>query len=191
MNPLETVAQLGADVLRMYEMFMGPLEDAKPWDTSGIAGIRRFLERTYRIISKSEFLISKQTKNTQFETLLHKTIKKVTEDIESFRFNTAISAMMILLNEMERQSQLSVVSCQLFVKLLAPFAPHLAEEMWQMLGGRASVHAEKWPAYNKKLIVEDAFDLVVQVNGKVRDVIRAPKGTSQAEDEALARASEK
>ena len=190
-NPLETVAQLGADVLRMYEMFMGPLEDAKPWDTSGIAGIRRFLERTHRIISKSEFLISKRLKNSQFETLLHKTIKKVTEDIESFRFNTAISAMMILLNEMEKQSKASGDSCRLFVKLLAPFAPHLAEEMWEMLGGEASVHAEKWPTYNKKLIVEDAFDLVVQVNGKVRDVMRAPKGTSQAEAEALARASEK
>ncbi|MEK7494123.1 MAG: class I tRNA ligase family protein, partial [Patescibacteria group bacterium] len=193
-NPLETVAQLGADVLRMYEMFMGPLEDAKPWDTSGIAGIRRFLERTYKIINNQKLKTKKQGKekeDVEVERLLHKTIKKVTEDVESFRFNTAISAMMILLNEMERQRQLSVVSCQLFVKLLAPFAPHLAEEMWQMLGGKKSVHAEKWPVYNKKLIVEDMFDLVVQVNGKVRDVVRIPKGIMESEALHHATASDK
>lgn len=185
-NPLETVTQLGADVLRMYEMFMGPLEDAKPWDTSGITGIRRFLERTYKITNNQKLKTKtqgKEEKNVEFERLLHKTIKKVTDDVEGFRFNTAISAMMILLNEMEKQSQVSIANCQLFVKLLAPFAPHLAEEMWQMLGGKKSVHAEEWPAYNKKLIVEDAFNLVVQVNGKVRDIVRLLKGIT--EDEAV------
>ncbi|MCR4322497.1 MAG: leucine--tRNA ligase [Candidatus Azambacteria bacterium] len=183
-NPLVIVAQLGADVLRMYEMFMGPLEDAKPWDTSGIAGIRRFLERTMKIVHKSVGAVREKppiTAEKYSEVLLHKTIKKVTEDIENFRFNTAISAMMILLNELEKQPPLPISVCRALVLLLAPFAPHLTEEMWEMLGGKGSVHAQKWPTHDKQLIQEDEFDLVVQVNGKVRDVLRLPKGITESD----------
>ncbi|MBI5913056.1 class I tRNA ligase family protein [Candidatus Azambacteria bacterium] len=192
-NPITIVDQHGADVLRMYEMFMGPLEDAKPWDTQGIAGIVRFLERVHKIV-RATAGIKKATpaksQNSELERSVHKTIKKATEDIEHFHFNTAISALMILLNEMEKQSQMSKINCQMFVLLLAPFAPFLAEEMWEILGKKGSVHAQTWPKFDKKLVVENMFDLVIQINGKVRDVVRVQKGISESEAMQQATASE-
>ncbi|MEK7123885.1 MAG: class I tRNA ligase family protein [Patescibacteria group bacterium] len=205
-NPDEVVKQYGADALRMYEMFMGPLEDAKPWDTKGIVGIYRFLNRIYNFSAEGGFAFGGKDKiaparppagnkteiSGEAEKLLHKTIKKVTEDIEGFKFNTAISAMMVLVNEIEKQQKLSVVSCKLFVKLLAPFAPHLAEEIWQnVLGNKKSVHFEKWPEYDPRLVIEEKFTLIVQVNGKVRDQFEAPLGVSKEEAEKLALSGEK
>ncbi|MBI3685316.1 leucine--tRNA ligase [Candidatus Azambacteria bacterium] len=187
-NPDDIVSAYGADVLRMYEMFMGPFEDNKAWDIKSIIGIRRFVERAYRIISKPASL---KKENSEFERLLHKTIKKVTEDIEQFHFNTAISAMMVLLNEMEKQNQLSVASRESFVKLLAPFAPFLAEELWRPLGNKKSVHGEAWPKHDPKLIAEEEFDLVIQVNGRVRDVVKAHKGISEQNARMAALQSEK
>ena len=122
--------------------------------------------------------------------MLHRTIKKVTEDLENFRFNTAISALMILLNEMEKQKELSVISCQLFVKLLAPFAPHLTEELWHKLGGKKSIHLEKWPKYDRRLIKEEDFDLIIQVNGKTRAVVKAGEGIVEADALELALSQE-
>ena len=189
--PDDVVKEYGADVLRMYEMFMGPLEDEKPWDTKSIVGVKRFLERTHKLESKVESRKSKvQIKDQNLDKLLHRTIKKVTEDIESLKFNTAISALMVLLNEMEKQKELSVISYQLFVKLLAPFAPHLAEELWRQLGNKKSIHLEKWPKYDKKLIKEDEFDLVIQVNGKTRAIAKAGKGIIEADALELALSQE-
>jgi len=179
-NPDEVVSLYGADTLRMYEMFMGPFEDNKAWDTKSIVGIRRFLERAYKLgtISKKQV---KKTKDVGLQKHLHKTIKKVTEDIEHFRFNTAISSMMVLLNEFDKEEYVSRAACGTFTKLLAPFAPFLAEELWYALGNKGSVHKEMWSVYDKKLVQEDEYDLVVQVNGKVRDVVRVPKGILESE----------
>ena len=145
-NPDDVVAQFGADALRMFEMFMGPLEDSKKWDTKGIIGIYRFLERTWNFISKIKNQKSKtQIKNQKLENRIHKTIKKVTEDIEMLKFNTAISSMMILINEFAKEEEIAQEDFETFLKLLSPFAPHIAEEIWQQLGHNKSVFTEKWP----------------------------------------------
>ncbi|KKW44070.1 MAG: Leucine-tRNA ligase, partial [Candidatus Peregrinibacteria bacterium GW2011_GWA2_54_9] len=136
-NPDDLVKEFGADSLRLYEMFIGPLEDAKPWQTEGIIGVHRFLSRVYNLISKIKNQKSKlQIKNKKnTDKIIHQTIKKVTEDIQNFRFNTAISAMMILLNELEKQPESVVIGhLSLFIRLLFPFAPHLAQECWEMIG---------------------------------------------------------
>ena len=187
-DPDDLVKKFGSDAVRMYLCFMGPYNQGGPWNPTGILGIKRFLEKIYKIKSKiippagGQKLIRRLVdKNQKLERLLHQTIKKVGEDIENFRFNTAISALMILFNKIEKESQLSVVSCQLFVRLLAPFAPHLSEELWRQLGGKKSVHLEKWPRYDKNLIKEETFELVIQINGKTRDKILANSGISQKE----------
>lgn len=191
-NPIEVVDQHGADVMRMYEMFMGPLEDAKPWDTQGIAGIVRFLERVHKIVhGVTRVKKGAVSVNPELVRSLHKTIKKVTEDIEHFQFNTAISALMILVNDIEKYGGADKAVCETLVLLCAPFAPFLAEEMWAMLGKKGSVHAQVWLKYDKKLTVEDMFDLVVQINGKVRDVLRVQKGITEAEALRHASASDK
>ena len=142
-SPDDIVKECGADSLRLYEMFMVLFDQPIPWSSKNIIGVKRFLERVFNLKSKISNL--KSESNSRLDTLLHKTIKKVTEDIENFHFNTAISSLMILLNEMEKnKSQLSVVSCRLFVKLLSPFAPHIAEELWANLGGKTSTHLEKY-----------------------------------------------
>lgn len=196
-NPDDMISRFGADSLRLYEMFMGPLEDAKPWQPDGIIGLYRFLSRFNNLAL--EVRKARKKKNAPMvimpaalEKLLHKTVKKVTADIELFRFNTAISAMMILLNEMEKnKSQLSVADCQLFVKMLAPFAPHLSQELWQQLGNDTLLDNESWPSYDEKLTVDNEVELLVQVNGKLRDKITVPAAISQEEAEKLALASEK
>ncbi|MDO8467113.1 MAG: leucine--tRNA ligase [bacterium] len=172
-NPDEIVAGFGADSLRLYEMFMGPLEDAKPWDPRGIVGLHRFLQRV------NSLPIIKGASSAELERLLHQTTKKVSEDIKVFHFNTAISALMVLSNKME--SLLPE-----FVKLLAPFAPHLAQELWQRLGNKTLLDNETWPKWDSKLIQEDNFELIVQVNGKMRDKFSTAKGISQSEAEGLA-----
>ena len=176
----EVLETHGADVLRMYEMFMGPFEDAKAWDTKSIIGIRRFVERIHALREK----VSKKEKAPN--ALLHKTVKKVTEDIKEFKFNTAISAMMILLNDFEKRPTISAASFEMFVKILAPFAPYCAEELWSALGKKKSVHLEAWPQYDPALVKEEEFDLVIQVNGKTRGTVKARKGISEEEAKALA-----
>ena len=131
-NPDDLIKNFGADSLRLYEMFMGPLEDAKPWDPRGIIGVFRFLNRIYVLFSRAS-KSKAVAKNLKIEKLLHQTIKKVTEDIQNFRFNTAVSALMILVNEMEKQETLNINDLSLLLKLLFPFAPHLSQELWQKL----------------------------------------------------------
>ncbi|OGF61893.1 leucine--tRNA ligase [Candidatus Giovannonibacteria bacterium RIFCSPLOWO2_01_FULL_44_40] len=215
-SPNETIEKFGADALRMYEMFMSPFGDQKPWDPKSIVGLRRFLDRVWKFGQHFADIDSRVAR------ALNQTIKKVGEDIEEFHFNTAISALMILLNEMEKRITHPLASLELrrsgptpsqregengegdfviFLKLLAPFAPHLTEEIWSKLGNKSaqgrpasgwkSIHLESWPEYDPKLVEEEAFQLIVQINGKVRDKFEAPVNISQSEAERLTLAREK
>ncbi len=181
-NPDEMIEKFGADALRMYEMFMGPFEDAKAWDPNGIVGIARFLNRFWTFVTANV-----KTKETSDKALypVHRTIKKVTEDIEKFRFNTAISAMMVLLNEV---GSLPVAKNELvpIVKVLSPFAPHIAQELYSQLGSKKLLDNESWPEWDAKLAEEEIFDLVVQVNGRTRGKMKAVKGIAEHEAKELA-----
>ena len=190
-NPDDLIASHGADALRLYEMFMGPLEDMKPWNSQGIIGVRRFLEKVYSLATDLPRHDEEKT-----VSLLHKTIKKVGADIEDFKFNTAISAMMILANELvdyrnQQQSwPLSLENTEMFVKLLAPFAPHLAEELWQVFGHESSIFQEAWPQFAEELLVNDQINLAVQINGKLRANILVAAKNSEDEILALVREDE-
>ncbi len=204
-NPDDVVDEYGADSMRMYEMFMGPLEDAKPWSTEGIRGVRRFLEKVTRLSVILSPERSRRTKdlrdsssppeadpqNDKILHFLHKTIKKVTEDIKTFKFNTAISSLMIFANELSNQ-QLSIrdYRLEIMLKLLAPFAPHLAEELWQQLGHKKSIHLEKWPEYEEKFVREKEISVAVQINGKYRATVKMAVGASEKEVRELARKNE-
>jgi leucyl-tRNA synthetase len=170
-NPDHIVAKYGADTLRLYEMFMGPLEATKPWSNTGVEGLFRFLQRVWRLFVTEDGGLNPaigQGENADFTRLLHKTIKKVGGDIEGLRFNTAISAMMILLNEANKAEHLPRAGMEAFVLLLAPFAPHLAEELWSRLGHTGSLAYAPWPAYDEALCKDAEVELAVQVNGKLR-----------------------
>lgn len=189
-NPDEVITQHGADTLRMYEMFMGPLEDAKPWDTKGIIGVRRFLERVWwwgNAIAKQK----KTVKDSQAaEKSLHKLIKKVSEDIENFRFNTAISSFMQFFNE-SKDEQLSAKSFIEFLKLLYPFAPHISEELFYLLGGKKSLQLQSWPKFDPKKVIESTTEVIIQINGKVKDKITVAVDAGEKVIEEKALASEK
>jgi len=187
-NPDDIVKEYGPDTLKMYEMFLGPLEDAKPWDTKGIMGIKRFLERTEKILSKVK---NKNIEDKNLQGLLHSTIKKVSEDIENFKFNTAISALMIFLNELEKRKEINKKIYSTFLIILSPFAPFLAEKIWQKLGNKKSIFNEKWPKFNPKLIEKEKITFLIQINGKLRDKLEIEKGLSQKEIEKLTFQKEK
>ena len=187
-NPDEVVEKFGADSLRMFEMFMGPLEDMKPWNTKGIVGIVRFLEKVYKNAGK---ITDKNITNKKLESLFHKTIKKITNDIESLRFNTAISQMMIFANELDKQESISKIQYEKYLILLSPFAPHIAEEIWKKLGHTKSIFLEAWPKYDEKLIQDEEIELVIQINGKVRDKLRVSADITEEDAKKLAVESEK
>lgn len=199
-NPDDVIRDYGADTLRLFEMFMGPLEQVKPWNTKGVEGVHRFLNRVWRLYVREDLDATEAHPDESIEDaepsmdvkrLLHKSIKKVTEDIEHLHFNTAISQMMIFVNEMTKQSirPKSVMEC--FVLLLSPFAPHLAEELWSLLGHMKTLAYEPWPSFNPELAVDDEIEIVLQVNGKLRDKLLVARGTPQTELEALAKRSPK
>ena len=195
-NPDDLVSRVGADAVRVYEMFMGPFGQGQPWDPQGVIGAERFLARAWRLIQNVNIKVkndnSKLKIDDKFERLLQKTIKKVGEDIEGLNFNTAISALMILLNEMERQSELSVVSRESFIKLLYPFAPHMCEEIWhEILGKNTYLHTEPWSKYDEKKLVDEIFTLVIQVNGKVRDSVEVSAGIKESQAKEVALKSDK
>jgi leucyl-tRNA synthetase len=191
-NPDEMMDQFGADAVRLYEMFMGPLESMKPWSTRGVEGVTRFLERVWRLIVNEEGAISSAVVSTapslDQQRLLHQTIKKVTEDIEALRFNTAISQMMVFTNELTKIEQRPRALLEPFALILSPFAPHLAEELWEKLGGRPSVSQQPWPAFDPALTASDRLTIPIQVNGKLRGKIEVGVDTSREEIESLARA---
>ena len=190
-NPDEYIENFGADTLRMYLMFIAPFEQGGDFRDSGMLGVERFLKRVWKLWSDKHAETSDKKNPVELEKTAHRTIKKVTDDIESLRYNTAVSALMIFLNKIEEiQPSLSHVSCLVFLKLLAPFAPHMAEEIWRnVLGNKTSIHREPWPEFDEKLIQEEKFTLVIQVNGKVRDSVEVEAGISEqkAREVALAR----
>src|SRR3989339_356680 len=185
-NPDEMVEQFGADALRAYIMFMGPFDQAVEWDTNGLVGVKRFLDKVWNLQEKVENKIT----DTKIETALHQTIKKVTEDIDAMRFNTAIAKMMELVNEMSKADKISVVNYTYLVQILAPFAPHLCEELWDVLGHEKSLACESWPQFNPELIKESEVTLAVQVNGKLRDTITVAADISEEEAKRTALSSE-
>jgi leucyl-tRNA synthetase len=164
-NPDDVVEEFGADSLRLYEMFMGPLEQSKPWQTSGLQGMRRFLDRVHAVAHRP--LVDGAIEGDTAK-LVHRTVKKVTDDIEALRFNTAISAMMILANHLAGQSSPHREAVEKLVLCLSPYAPHLAEELWCAMGHAASIADAAWPSYDEALTVDDVVELAVQVNGRVR-----------------------
>ncbi|KKP79746.1 MAG: leucine--tRNA ligase [Candidatus Moranbacteria bacterium RIFOXYA12_FULL_35_19] len=187
-NPDDIISQFGADAIRVYEMFMGPFTQSIAWSTKGVVGTKRFLEKVWKIQEK---ISEQEIVNNKLNNLIHKTIKKVGEDIENFRFNTAISALMILANEMEKQSELSITNYQLLITLLSPFAPHLAEELWRNLGNKKSIFQEAWPAYDLEMIKDEEIELIIQINGKVRDKIIVSADISEDEAKKIALEREK
>ena len=172
-NPDDVTSKYGADSLRLYEMFMGPLDITKPWDDKGVKGVFGFLSRTFRFISNPENIT---TGDEDREVLkgLHQTIKKVQSDIENLRFNTAISAMMIFINLVTKKGKITLTTAETFVKVLSPFAPHLSEELWSILGNGNTISYEPWPLVNEEFLKEDVFEYPVSFNGKMRFKIELP-----------------
>ena len=188
-NPDDILSQYGADAFRMYEMFMGPFEASKPWDMKGIEGIARFLRRIMAWNDSVKLTTASNPK--EIEILTNKTIAKVTEDIETFHFNTAISALMVMFNDISKLETVSQDTFDTFLKLLHPFAPHLSEEIWQTSGHGGFLVKQPWPKADKSLIGQETVEVAIQVNGKVRDRIKIVASASKKEMEEAALASEK
>ena len=194
-NPDKVITDYGADSMRLYEMFMGPLEATKPWNMQGVEGVHRFLTKVWRLIIDTETGQLQEFSDTaadeQTERLLHQTIKKVGNDIEGFRFNTAISQMMIFVNHLTKQQTKSKSAVEKFLMLLSPFAPHIAEELWQRLGHSDSLAYKSWPEYNDDLAKEKEIELAVQVLGKIKDRIVVSADTDEETIRKKALACEK
>ena len=188
-NPDDFIRDYGADSVRMYEMFMGPLTESKPWATQGFIGVYRFLDRVWRISTEKK--IEDIEIPMDLNKTLHKTIRKVTEDTATLNFNTAISQMMVLVNEMNRLEVVPKKVIETLALLLSPYTPHLAEELWSMMGHEPSVANQSWPTYDEELCREDTMEMVVQINGKLRSRIMMPKSASKDEMIAAAKADEK
>jgi leucyl-tRNA synthetase len=196
-NPDEVVKDYGADSLRLYEMFMGPLEAVKPWSMAGVSGVRGFLDRAWRMIvddreeaMKLNSAVCDVEPTAEQSRVLHKTIQAVTRDAEQMAFNTAISRMMEFTNFFLKAEQRPKSAMERFVLLLSPFAPHLAEELWELLGHAKTLAYEPWPQYDEAYLREDTVEVPVQVNGKLRGRIQVPAGSDAATMEAAARAEE-
>ena len=190
-NPDEMMDQFGADAVRLYEMFMGPLEAIKPWSTRGVEGITRFLARVWRLIVNEAGGPSlagiEAEPSLEQRRLLHQTIKKVTDDLEALRFNTAIAQMMVFTNEVTKLKTRPRALLEPFVLLLSPFAPHIAEELWERLGKAPSVATQPWPEYDPVLVAHDRLTIPIQVNGKLRSKIEVPADSSEEQVVRLAR----
>jgi leucyl-tRNA synthetase len=172
-NPDEIIKTFGADALRLYEMFIGSFEQSVSWSSDGIVGPRRFLERIWRIgqrITSDEKGITSDSKK-QIESILNKTVKKVSEDIENMGYNTAVSALMVCVNEIEKREKISKNHFEIFLKILNPFAPHIAEELWSLLGNKKSIQNEEWPTYDASKVSDGLVRIAIQVNGKLRSTL--------------------
>jgi leucyl-tRNA synthetase len=185
-NPDAVVAEHGADTVRLYEMFMGPLDATKPWSAQDVPGVHRFLGRVWRLFVAEDGNVRPNLRqdngSLQLEHALQRCIKKVTQDIEALAMNTAISAMMIFVNEATRvPEQLGKSQAERFVLALAPFAPHISEELWQRLGHDGTITYERWPAWDEKLLREEDIVVPVQVNGKLRARLTVPPTTTDDE----------
>lgn len=186
-NPDDIVEKYGADTLRLYEMFLGPIEQSKPWDTNGIDGVNRFLKKLWGLFYKGDnFLLTDDEPTAEALKSLHKLIKKVTFDIEHFSYNTSVSAFMICVNELTAMKCTSKAIYKDLVVLLAPFAPHISEELWHLLGNDTTVCDAKWPEWNEKYLEESVVKYAVSFNGKTRFSIEVPAGTSKDDVEKAA-----
>jgi len=196
-NPDDVVARWGTDTMRLYEMFMGPLEKGAPWSDDSIPGLHRFLQRAHRLFVEEcedgdrRVALAPGAGDPAQARLLAQTIRGVTEDIEGLRFNTAISKLMVFTREIAASAPLPERAAEAFAKLLAPFAPHLAEELWERLGYAPSLATCDWPEPDLGALVEKTVTLVTQVNGKRRDEIQVPADADEATIRAAALASEK
>ena len=184
-NPDDIVEKYGADTLRLYEMFLGPIEQSKPWDTNGIDGVNRFLKKLWGLFEKAENEPAKEMTKEE-KKAVHKLIKKITEDIENFSFNTSVAAFMIAVNELTALKSTNREAMEVVTRLIAPFAPHIAEEFWHRLGETGSVADAAWPAYDPQALVEDTVKYPVSFNGKTRFMMDAPADASKEEVEKMA-----
>ena len=193
-NPDDIADEYGADALRMYEMFIAPFDQMVPWATRGIIGVHRFLARVYKFYSISFSHLGEGARRAdeagglaKEQKLIHRLIKKITQDIEDMKFNTSVSAFMETMNSLEKLVQIDKESAEQFLILLAPFAPHIAEELWEKLGHKKSIQLEAWPKWEEKYISDDILKIVIQVNGKVRDTIEVPANLhdNEIENQAL------
>lgn len=188
-NPDEIVQSHGADTLRLYEMFMGPLDTAIAWSEKGLDGSRRFLDRVWRLMVNEDGTLSSKivtSNNKSLDKVYNQTVKKVTEDFETLGFNTAISQLMVFINECYKVDEVYKPYIEGFVKMLAPIAPHIGEELWSKLGHEESITYQPWPTYDEALLVDDEVEIVVQVNGKLRAKIKIAKDTSKEEMQEIA-----
>ncbi|MBO7249799.1 MAG: class I tRNA ligase family protein, partial [Clostridia bacterium] len=185
-NPSDVVRDYGADTLRLYEMFMGPLEVSKPWSNQGVDGARKFLNRVWTAFTESDFITDGEV--PALEKIYHKSVKKITEDFEKLAFNTAISQMMIFINAVYKEGKCPKAYAEGMIKMLSCIAPHICEEMWSIFGHEETIAYESWPTYDESKCADDEVEIVVQVNGKLRAKIKAPVNTPAAEAIALAKA---
>jgi leucyl-tRNA synthetase len=194
-NPDEMIDRFGADAVRMYEMFMGPLEAMKPWNTRGVEGITRFLDRVWRLVVEEDgspsHALSKDAPAPEHLRLLHQSVRKVTEDLEALRFNTAISQLMVFVNELTPLDRRARALIEPLVLMLAPFAPHVSEELWQRLGHKESLAYAPWPTWDPGLVLDETVTLAVQVNGKLRATLELPRDVAQSEAQEAALADER
>ena len=188
-NPEDIISEFGVDALRVYEMFMGPFSQSISWNTKGVVGARRFLDKVWKLQNK----VVSESGDKKIAKLVDQTIKKVADDIDGFKFNTAISALMILANEFEKQEKISLADYQKLLIIFSPFAPHLCEEIWQNLGKQNSIFAQGWPEYDQALIdsLDDEIKIMIQINGKIRDEVMVPADADQKIVEKLSLEKEK
>ncbi len=186
-DPLDIVKDYGADTLRTYVLFMGDYGAATPWNDNAVKGCKRFLERVSGFVD----IISEDADTQKLETPFHKTIKKVSSDIEDMKFNTAIAALMTLTNDIYAVGKLNKEQIQIFAKLLCPFAPHLSEEIWEVTGGEGFLSVQSWPTYEESKTIEAQTEIGVQINGKLRSTVVIPTGAEKEEVFAIAKADER
>lgn len=175
-NPNDVINKYGADTLRLYEMFMGPLEESKPWDDNGVIASKKFLDRVYRIFQEKNIIYGT---NKNLEKVYHETVKKVTNDYETLNFNTAISQMMIFINAVSKEENFPKEYAEGFVKLLNPICPFITEELWQELGHTITIANETWPIFDESKLIETTIEIPIQVNGKLRKTIMVGKDEEQ------------
>jgi leucyl-tRNA synthetase len=188
-NPSDVVREYGADTLRLYEMFMGPLEVSKPWIDAGVEGSKRFLNRVWAFFTEEENIVDSNV--PELEKIYHKTVKKVTEDYEKLAFNTAISQMMIFVNAVYKEGKCPREYAEGFVKMLSPICPHICEEMWNILGHDNTIAYEKWPGYDEAKTIDTMIEIAVQVNGRLRGTISIDKNIDKDSAIAIAKNDER
>ena len=177
-NPDDIVNEFGADTFRVYEMFMGPFDQTAPWSMESIRGCNKFLDRVWNL---QDMLVEGDTYSPEFEKMMHKAIKKVTEDIEEMKFNTAVSTFMTMVNEFYKIKRINTAEFSTFLQLLNPFAPHITEELYQKIGNKTTIADSKWPVYDEEKIVDDEIEIPIQINGKLKATVKVPADISEDE----------